>query len=95
LVIWLRREFHLDAGTSAAQIAEWTLHRMLMFPAEAVDIAKMLNRWQIWSDRHVMGATDFEYVNGHRTTFALAACLLSVLGQYAKFRLCSSTGFAG
>jgi len=35
---------------------------MLMFPDEAVDIAKMLNRWQIWSDRHVMGATDFEYV---------------------------------
>ncbi|KAI9869790.1 MAG: hypothetical protein M1830_005087, partial [Pleopsidium flavum] len=84
MVIWLRREFHLNAGTNAAQIAEWTLHRMLMFPAEAADIGKMLSRWQTWSDRNVMGTADFKYVRIHRITFALAACLLSVLGEYAN-----------
>ena len=84
LVPWLVKEFEFGEGTTSAQIAEWTLHRMLLYPTEAIELAQLLNRWQAWSDQNSMIEKDFQSVKGHKTTFALVACLLNLLGEYVN-----------
>ena len=84
LTPWLLKEFEFEEGATIVQIAEWTLHRMLLYPAESVELARMLNIWQAWSDQNSMNETDFQSIRGHKTTFALAACLLNLLGEYVS-----------
>ncbi|MCJ1242181.1 hypothetical protein MMC14_010188 [Varicellaria rhodocarpa] len=85
LTVWLRQEFEFEEeDASPIQIAEWTLHRMLLYPAEAKEVARMLNKWQAWGEYNTLVEADYNTIKGHKTTFALAACLLSVLGEYAN-----------
>ena len=85
LTVWLRQEFEFEEeDASPIQIAEWTLHRMLLYPAEAKEVARMLNKWQSWSDYNALSEADYNTIKGHKTTFALAACLLNLLGEYAN-----------
>ncbi|MCJ1402708.1 hypothetical protein MMC11_005929 [Xylographa trunciseda] len=81
---WLKEEFDFDRVPTSAEIAQWTLHRMLQYPAEAAEVANMLNKWHSWSDHNAIEACDLKTMSGHKTTFALAACLLDVLGEYAN-----------
>ncbi|MCJ1320103.1 hypothetical protein MMC15_005440 [Xylographa vitiligo] len=81
---WLQEEFEFERAPTSVEMAEWTLRRMLLYPAEAAEVTKMLNRWHSWSDHNAIEATDVKTMSGHKTTFALAACLLDVLGEYAN-----------
>ncbi|MCJ1284890.1 hypothetical protein MMC26_004227 [Xylographa opegraphella] len=81
---WLQEEFAFERVPTAAEMAEWTLRRMLLYPAEAAEVARMLNRWYGWSEYNAIEAADVKTMSGHKTTFALAACVLDVLGEYAN-----------
>ncbi|MCJ1394088.1 hypothetical protein MMC18_006966 [Xylographa bjoerkii] len=84
MIPWLQEEFDFEREFNSAEIAEWTLLRMLLYPAEAAEVTKMLNKWHSWSDHNAIEAADVQTMSGHKTTFALAACLLDVLGEYAN-----------
>ena len=81
---WLQEEFDFERPPTSAQVTEWTLRRMLLYPAEAAEVTKLLNKWHSWSEHNVIEAADVKTMSGHKTTFALAACLLDVLGEYAN-----------
>ncbi|MCJ1289037.1 hypothetical protein MMC34_000569 [Xylographa carneopallida] len=81
---WLQEEFAFERAPTAAEMAEWTLRRMLLYPAEAAEVAGMLNKWHSWSEHNAIEAADVKTMSGHKTTFALAACVLDVLGEYAN-----------
>jgi hypothetical protein len=61
-------------------MAELILHRMVNFPAEALDLGEMLNRWLHWC-KNGLGVEDVQYMKDQKTSFALAACLLYALGK--------------
>ncbi|MCJ1379515.1 hypothetical protein MMC17_002616 [Xylographa soralifera] len=84
MIPWLQEEFEFEQEPTTVEIAEWTLRRMLLYPAEAAEVTMMLNKWHSWGDHNAIEAADVKTMSGHKTTFALAACLLDVLGEYAN-----------
>ncbi|MCJ1360280.1 MAG: hypothetical protein MMC33_010284 [Icmadophila ericetorum] len=80
---YLQNEFvFLPAVKTSKEITLWTLHRMLLHPKEAAGITKVLNAWYSWSEQNSMDENDYILLRGHKTTFALVACLLDVLGGF-------------
>jgi hypothetical protein len=78
---WLVEEFGFEEGATPEQISEWVLQRMLLFPPEAEEVAMYLNKWESWSDQNALSEADVRTVKGHKTTFAMATCMLAMLGK--------------
>lgn len=80
---YLQTEFDfLPEVKTSKDITAWTLHRMLLYPKETAEITKVLNAWYSWTEQNSMDENDFMLIRGHKTTFALVACLLDVLGSF-------------
>ncbi|MCJ1308590.1 hypothetical protein MMC25_002243 [Agyrium rufum] len=81
---WLQNEFGFStsSGWNAPFIARWVVKRMILYPAEAAEIAGMLTKWQMWAERNAVGEDGYKTIKGHRTTFTLCACLLAIMGAY-------------